>query len=71
MTQRLLSISQAAEMLGVCPDTIRRLADRDKLKLVRVARRVLVPAEEIDRIAQQGEGESSGPQRARAVRHRA
>ena len=63
MTQRLLSISQAAELLGVCPDTIRRLADRGKLKLVRVARRVLVPAEEIDRIAQQGE--SCGPQRTR------
>ena len=68
MTKRLLSISQAAEMLGVCPDTIRRLADRGKLKLVRVARRVLVPAGEIDRIAEQGE--SSGPQRARAAPHR-
>ena len=68
MTQRLLSISQAAELLGVCPDTIRRLGSSGKLKLVRVARRVLVPAEEIDRIAEQGD--ASVPQRARTVRHR-
>ena len=68
MTQRLLSISEAAEMLGVCPDTIRRLADKGKLKIVRVARRVLVPVEEIDRIAAQGD--SRGEQRTRTARHR-
>ena len=54
--QKLYTIREAAQMLSVCPDTIRRLADRGKLKIVRVARRVLVPVGEIDRMADQGEG---------------
>ena len=66
--QKLFPIRQAAEMLGVCPDTIRRLANKGKLRLVRVARRVLVPAQEIDRVADQGE--SGGSQRVGKAHNR-
>jgi excisionase family DNA binding protein len=52
--QKLITIREAAEALAVCPDTVRRLADRGLLKTVRVARRVLIPAAEIERVAAEG-----------------
>ena len=54
---KLISIGQSAKDLGVSKDTIRRLAmEREEIKWVRIGRRVLIPATEIDRLVNQGTG---------------
>lgn len=45
-----VKISEAAAMLGVCENSVRRLIARGKLRAVRVLRHVLVPVSEIERL---------------------
>jgi excisionase family DNA binding protein len=47
---KLIGIVDAAQLLGVSSDSIRRLIKRGDIRHVRVAGRVLVPRTEVDRI---------------------
>jgi excisionase family DNA binding protein len=47
---QLLSIPQVAARLGLKPVTIRQWAMRRKLSRVKLGRRVLIPATEIERL---------------------
>jgi excisionase family DNA binding protein len=47
--QRLLSIPQAAEYLGVCAKTMWRLVWESEIPQIRIARRVLVDIRDLDR----------------------
>jgi excisionase family DNA binding protein len=47
---RLISIPEFAALVGISPDTVRRMISRGQVRSVRVLRRVLVPKTEIDRI---------------------
>jgi excisionase family DNA binding protein len=58
MGNQLMSIGDTAKALAVSKDTIRRLIDRKELYAVRVSRRVLVPASEIERACAHGVGVS-------------
>jgi len=53
---QLISISEAARMLGVSVYTIRRLVARGEVVAVNVGTRRLVQAAEIDRIVERGVG---------------
>jgi excisionase family DNA binding protein len=46
---RAVKIREAAAMLGICENSVRRLVDRDKLRAVRALRHVLIPVSEIER----------------------
>lgn len=48
--QRLLGIREAAGVLGVSPDSVRRLITHGGLKSVRVLRRVMIPRAEIEKL---------------------
>ena len=61
----LVTLGRAAEQLGVSRDTLRRLAASGELRTVRLARRVLVPRTEIERIVEGGIGKYSGRKSAR------
>ena len=50
----LLSVADAARLLGVGESTLWRAASRQEILKVRVGRRVLIPRSEIDRIAAGG-----------------
>lgn len=54
MATNLMSITETAKTLGVSPDTIRRLVKRQQLRSVRIARRVLIPMPEIDKVSEKG-----------------
>jgi excisionase family DNA binding protein len=54
MENRLRSINEAWEILGVSPYTVRRLIDRSELVAVNISRRVLIPQAEIDRLCSVG-----------------
>lgn len=46
--RKTIKIKEAAEMLGVCENTVRRLIDRNKLRRVPGVRHVLIPVSEIE-----------------------
>jgi excisionase family DNA binding protein len=48
------SIANAATFLGVSPRHLHRLLASSKVKSVRIGRRRLIPASEVERLAQQG-----------------
>jgi excisionase family DNA binding protein len=48
--QRLISIEEAAVALGLRPVTIRQWAGKRKIARVKLGRRVLIPASEVDRL---------------------
>ena len=52
--RRLLSVDETAQALGVCSRHLRTLIVRGQVRSVRLGRRVLVPREEIDRLATAG-----------------
>ncbi len=52
---RIGNVKQAAELLGVCPRTIFRYAERGRIRLIRQsARRVRVNLDEVERLAVEG-----------------
>jgi excisionase family DNA binding protein len=50
----LLSLPSAARALGVSDRFLRILHERGQLRLIRLGRRVLVPASEIERLVTEG-----------------
>jgi excisionase family DNA binding protein len=51
---RLIAINEAARELSVSSDTIRRLIRAKRIPAVRVARRVMIPTDAIERLARRG-----------------
>jgi excisionase family DNA binding protein len=47
------SVSETAEMLGVCEKSIRRLIDRRELKAIRALRHIRISKNEIERFLEQ------------------
>jgi len=54
MSDSLNNLRQSSERLGVSIFTIRRLIKSGSLKAVYVARRILIPESEIQRVCSQG-----------------
>lgn len=54
LSPKLLSITEAARLLGLRPPTIRRYVAVRKISSVRIGRRVLIPTEAIDRLISHG-----------------
>lgn len=54
VTRAAFGVADAAQSLGLHPDTLRRKANAGELKTIRVGRRVLIPASEIQRILAKG-----------------
>jgi len=68
MDLSLISITEAARILGVSPFTIRRLAKSGSLRTVTVGARRLVPLGEIERVGQFGAGRPRGSNAVRGSR---
>lgn len=49
IVRKAYSIQETAEILGVSPNSIRRLVDRRQIRASRALRHLLIPATEIDR----------------------
>jgi excisionase family DNA binding protein len=58
---RLEAIGVVSERLAVSTFTVRRLIKAKQLRAVRVGKRVLVPASEVERIIVEGCGKHAGP----------
>lgn len=56
MENRLRSIVESSERLGVSTFTTRRLIKAGLLKAVRISKRVMVPESELERVIAQGCG---------------
>ncbi len=54
VTRTAFGIVEAAQSLGCHADTLRRKANAGELKTIRVGRRVLIPASELQRIISGG-----------------
>lgn len=54
----LMALGEVAEKLGVHTNTVRRLVDEDEIKGVRIAGRVMVPSDEVERVLKEGAGSS-------------
>jgi len=54
VSRAALGIADAALSLGLHPDTLRRKANAGELKIIRVGRRVLIPASEMERVLREG-----------------
>jgi excisionase family DNA binding protein len=52
----LLSIEQAADLLGVSPWTVRKWVSTKRIRVVRLGRRVLLEQPELRRIIEDGRG---------------
>lgn len=52
--EALLSIERAAEVLGISPWTVRRYIANQKIRPVRIGRRVLLEQQELQRIVEEG-----------------
>jgi excisionase family DNA binding protein len=52
--EALLSIERAAQVLGISPWTVRRYIATQKLRPVRIGRRVLLEQRELQRIVDEG-----------------
>lgn len=54
VSRTAFGIAEAAQSLGCHPDTLRRAANEGRLKTIRLSRRVLIPASEMQRIVAEG-----------------
>lgn len=61
----LLSITEAAGRLGLAPITVRQWSARRKLARVRLGRRILIPASEVERLIEAGTIPALPPERGR------
>jgi len=46
---KAVKIKQAAVIMGICENSVRRLIDREKLRTIRALRHHLIPISEIER----------------------
>ena len=53
-TRRVYSLNETAEMFGVSRRAIEEWRYTNRIKTIKFGRRVMVPAEEIDRLATEG-----------------
>jgi excisionase family DNA binding protein len=58
MLTNMLSIAEAAKVLGVSPYTIRRLIDSGDIRAVNVGARVVIASNEIERVILHGAGQA-------------
>ena len=54
----LLDCEEAAELLGISPWTVRKWLSTNKVRAVRLGRRVLIEPAEIERLIEEGREES-------------
>lgn len=54
MPPKAVGVAEAARLLGIRPPTLRVMVMKEKIRVVRIGRRVLVPMETIDKILQEG-----------------
>jgi len=54
VSRTAFGFGDAAQSLGLHPDTLRRKAAAGELKTIRIGRRVLIPASEMQRILAEG-----------------
>jgi len=47
-------IDDAAAHLGICSRHLRRLIDDNKIRSIRLGRRIMIPAAELERVANEG-----------------
>jgi excisionase family DNA binding protein len=52
--ERLFTLKQAAEILAVSPELLRKLRRQQRLRVVRLGRVVRVPESEVHRLARDG-----------------
>ncbi len=62
MSKALYSIRETASQLSVSPDVVRQQIKAGRIRAVRIGLRVLISAEEIVRIAQEGCGAEGAKQ---------
>jgi len=60
ISKSAVGIAEGAQSLSVHPDTLRRAAKSGRLRTIRVARRVLIPASELERVLAEGLGGGNG-----------
>jgi len=53
-SERLLSVSQVAERLGLRPVTVRQWASARKITRIKLGRRTLIPSSEVERLIEAG-----------------
>jgi excisionase family DNA binding protein len=58
MLEKLLSVSEAAEVLGVCPGTINNWKHQRRITFVRVGRRTLFRQEDLADLVMRGRVEA-------------
>lgn len=51
---KVVSITEAARLLGIRPSTLRVKVKQGKIRIVRIGRRVLVPMESIEKVMREG-----------------
>ncbi len=54
MPPKAVGVTEAARLLGIRPPTLRVMIMKERVRVVRIGRRVLVPMETIDKILQDG-----------------
>ena len=58
-TRRLITLAQAADLLGISVGSVRRLIWAGKLHIVKLNRRVLVDLRDLDRLIEQAKDRGS------------
>ena len=54
LTPKVVGINEAARLLGIRPSTLRVLVRQERIRIVRIGRRVLVPMESIEKVVREG-----------------
>ena len=54
--KRLVGLLESAQSLGVSDRYLRQLHARGELRIIRIGRRIMVPVEELNRLATEGTG---------------
>jgi excisionase family DNA binding protein len=49
-----VSVAEAAQMLGCHPDTVRRAINANRIRAVRIGRKILIQKAELERILKEG-----------------
>ena len=60
MTQKLFTVEQAASVIGLSAWTIRAWIAQGRLRSLKLGKRRMVPAEEVERVTSEGLREQAG-----------